>query len=141
MSEPYCFIDTAFVIRQLTRDVEPLSTYASALFAAIEREELTAQTSVTVVLETIYVMTTQYHAGRIELAEGLASLLALDGIELAGKRHVLEALQLWALIRRLSFADAYHLVLTKYSLHKRIATFDKGMDNCLPNVTRIEQFP
>ena len=62
MSEPYCFIDTAFLIRHLTKDVEPLATYAGSLFAAIEREELTVQTSVTVVLETIYVMTTQYHA-------------------------------------------------------------------------------
>jgi predicted nucleic acid-binding protein len=139
LSDPYCFIDTAILVRYLTRDVEPLATQSATLISAIEREEITAELSVTVVLETIFAITTQYGADRATLADALLSLLALNGLHLADKRHVIEAVQLWGRVRRLSFPDAFHLVLASHSKHKRIATFDKGMGNVLPGVARIEQ--
>lgn len=114
---------------------------AHDLFHAIQRDELVVETAVTVVAETIHVMTTTYGVGRTSLVEGLGALLALDAILLPGKRQVLEAMQLWARIRRLSFPDAFHLVLARHSTHKRIASFDKGMGNVLSDVTRIEQLP
>ncbi len=85
--------------------------------------------------------TTYYRADRAKLGDDLIALLALDGFRLADKRHVREAIRLWANVRRLSFPDAYHLVLAAGSVHKRMATFGKGMDNVLPGVTRIEQLP
>ena len=141
MSDPYCFIDTAILVRYLTRDVEPLATQAAALVSAIEQEEIAAEISVTVILETIFAMTTQYRADRAMLADSLTSLLALDGLHLPDKRHVIAAVQLWGRVRRLSFPDAFHLVLASHSVHKRIASFDKGMSYVLPSVTRIEQLP
>ena len=141
MSDPYCFIDTAIIVRYLTRDVEPLALQAEALISAIERGEIVAELSVTVVLETIFAMKTQYGADRSSLADALMSLLALKGLRLTDKRQVIEAVGLWGKVRRLSFPDALHLVLANHSAHKRIATFDKGMSNVLPGVTRIEQLP
>ena len=121
MIEPYCFVDTAFFIRYLSRDIEPLATTAASFFAAIERGELTAQTSDTVVLETTFVMTKQYRVDRMSLAQELISLLSLDGLLLPRKLLVLEALSLWSTRRRLSYADSLHLVIAKHSGHKRIA--------------------
>ena len=141
MSDPYCFIDTAILVRYLTRDVEPLASHAKALISAIEREEIVAELSVTVVLETIFAMTTQYGADRNLLTNSLISLLALEGLRLSDKRQVIEAVGLWGRVRRLSFPDAFHLVLASHSTHRRIASFDKGMDNALPGVSRIEQLP
>lgn len=139
MSEPFCFIDTAILVRYLTRDVEPLALQAAALISAIEHDEVAAEISVTVILETIFAMTTQYAADRATLADILVTLLVLEGLRLPDKRHVIEAVQLWGRVRRLSFPDAYHLVLTSHSEHKRIATFDKRMGNVLPGVTWIEE--
>jgi predicted nucleic acid-binding protein len=139
LSDPYCFIDTAILVRYLIRDVEPLASQAAALISAIEREEIAAELSVTVILETIFAMTTQYGADRETLADALVSLIALDGLHLRDKRQVIEAIQLWGRVRRLSFPDAFHLVLASHSKHRRIATFDKGMGNVLPGVTRIEK--
>ena len=141
MSESYCFIDTAFVVRHLTHDVEPLASIATSLFSAVERGDLIVEMSETVVLETTYALTTKYGIDRIHVAPGLAGLIELDGILLPHKQPILEALSLWVERRRLSFADAYHLVLASRSSHRRIASFDKGMDRCLPSVTRIEEFP
>jgi predicted nucleic-acid-binding protein len=109
------------------------------LITAIEREEIAAELNVTVILETIFAMTTQYGADRETLADALVSLIALDGLHLRDKRQVIEAIQLWGRVRRLSFPDAFHLVLASHSKHRRIATFDKGMGNVLPGVTRIEK--
>ena len=141
MSDPFCFIDTAILVRYLTRDVEPLASQAEALISAIERGEIVAELSVTVVLETIFAMTTQYGVDRTSLADALISLLALEGLRLSDKRQVIEAVGLWARVRRLSFPDAFHLLLASHSAHKRIASFDRGMSNALPGVTRIEQLP
>lgn len=141
MRDPFCFIDTAILVRYLTRDVEPLASQAGSLVAAVEREEISVQLSVTVILETVYAMTTHYGADRASLADGLSSLLALKGMLIPDKAAAIEALHLWANIKRLSFPDAYHLVLASHTDHKQIASFDKGVDNCLPGVTRIEQFP
>ncbi len=141
MSDPYCFIDTAILVRYLTRDIEPLASQAAALISAIEHEEIAADISVTVILETIFVMTTQYGADRATLADALISLLALDGFHVPDKQKVIEAVRLWERVRRLSFPDAFHLVLASHSVHKRIASFDRGMSNVLPGVTRIEELP
>ena len=141
MSEPSCFVDPAFVVRHLTHDVEPLASIATSLFSAVERGDLTVQMSETVVLETIYALTTQYGIDRLKVAPSLSGLIELDGIVLPSKRYILEALRLWIERRRLSFADAYHLVLASHSSHRRIASFDQCMDRCLPGVTRIEEFP
>jgi predicted nucleic-acid-binding protein len=141
LSEVYCYIDTAILIRYLTRDIEPLASQAAELISAVERDEIAAELGVTVILETIFAMTTHYGADREMLAEALTSLLALDGLRVVSKERVIEAIQLWAKVRRLSFPDAVHLVETRHSAHKRIATFDKGMGNVLADVTRIEQLP
>ena len=141
MSETYCFIDTAILVRHLTRDVEPLASQAAAFFSAIERDEISAELGITVILETIFVMTTKYGANREMLAEGLISILALEGLRIPDKPQVIEAIRLWAKVRRLSFPDAVHLTMTRHSTHKRIATFDRGMGNVLAEVVRIEQLP
>jgi predicted nucleic acid-binding protein len=136
-----CFLDTNIFVRYLAGDHEQQTPIATRIIEAIEEGRLMADTSDTVIFETIFTMTSWYKAERSDLANGLAAILSLNGIRLPTKRHVLDALELWVSFRRLSFADAYHLVLTSNTGHKTIASFDKGMDRCLPGVTRIEEFP
>ena len=139
--ESSLFLDTNIFVRDLAGDHAEHTPIAIRIIDAIEKGRLAADTSDTVIFETIFAMTSWYKAERAELAQGLAVLLSLDGIRLATKRHALDALELWTTFRRLSFADAYHLVLTSATPHKRIASFDQGMGNVLPGVTRIEELP
>lgn len=135
------FLDTNAFVRYLAGDHDQHTPIATRVFEAIEAGHLAADTSDTVIFETIFTMTFWYKANRSDLADGLAAILTLEGIRLSSKRQVLDALELWVSHRRLSFADAYHLVLTSDTAHKRIFSFDQGMDRCLTGVTRVDEFP
>lgn len=136
-----CFLDTNILVRYLAADHPVHTPIARRFIESIASGGLTVNTSDTVIFETVFAMTSIYKADRADLVDTLGTLLSLDGVRLSSKRDVLSALELWGSFRRLSYADAYHLVLTANSAHKRIATFDKGMGNVLPGVTRIEQLP
>ena len=141
MTESNFFLDTNVIIRFLANDHPELSQKARTIIAAIETGSAAADISDTVIFECIYVMAKQYKMPRNYMIDVLGSLLSLETVHAPTKSALLEALGVWGRIQRLSFADALYLVWAQRSLHKRIATFDKGMDNCLPNVTRVEQFP
>jgi predicted nucleic-acid-binding protein len=135
------FLDTNVIIRFLADDHPELSPKARAILTALETGSASADISDTVIFECIYVMTKQYKMTRDYMVDVLVSLLSLESVRTSSKSTLLEALGVWSQVQRLSFADALHLVWARRSVHKRIATFDKGMDNCLPGVTRVEQFP
>ena len=139
--ESFCFLDTNFLVRYLAGDHEQHTPIATRLIESIEAGRLTVDTADTVIFETIFTMTSWYKAERADLADSLGILLSLDGVRLPTKRQVLDALDLWVRFKRLSYADAYHLVLTSSTNHRRIASFDQGLDRCLPGISRIEQLP
>jgi predicted nucleic acid-binding protein len=139
--EPSCFLDTNVFIRFLAADHDVHTPIAKRCIEAIERGHLAVETSETVIFETIFTMTSRYGADRNSLASTLRDILSLEGVRLPYKREVLKAMELWTQFRRLSFADAYHLTLTAESDHKRIFSFDKGIDRALPGVERIEELP
>ena len=139
--EPYCFLDTNVFVRYLAGDHEEHTAIAQTMIQAIEAGHTIVESSDTAIFETLFTMSSRYKADRVELAASLAALLSLDGIRLPTKRRLLEALDLWTSFRRLSFADAYHLILTAHTPRRTIASFDQGLDRCLPDVSRVEQLP
>ena len=141
MSEPAYFLDTNIIIRFLANDAPESVDKARSFLAGLEAGHTGAELSELVVYECTHVLTKHYSKTREYVATTLSTILALPSIRLTNKAAVIEALQVWSRIQRLSFADAYHLVLASHSTHRTIASFDKGLDNCLPGVTRIEQFP
>lgn len=141
MTETSFFLDTNVLIRLIADDDEHYSELARRLIIALEQGSIAADISDTVIFECVYVMNKQYGMTRSFVIEALASILGLESVRTSSKAALLSALELWGRIGRISFADAYHLVLTAGSAHERIATFDKGMGNVLSGVTRIEQLP
>ena len=131
------FVDTNVLLRHLLQDHEDHSPRASKLISDIANGKLTAYISETVVFETIFTSLSFYKISRAVIAETLSELLLLNGFQLERRQELLEAMRLWALERSLSFADCYHLVLTKSLGLTEIYTFDKKMDR-YPGVTRIE---
>jgi predicted nucleic acid-binding protein len=141
LTEPYCFVDTAILVRHITGDIEPLAARARSLFQAIESGQITAEATESVLLETVHVLENSYGADRDVIVESVSAILGLTGFLVPRKSRLLEALELWRQVHRISFPDAYHLIVANNSAHKRIASFDKALDRALPGVTRIEQLP
>lgn len=138
---PDFFIDTNVFVRHALNDHSEHSPLARALISSIDSGEVIAETSATVVFETVHVLHKVYGIERANVADTLRELVAMPGLHIPNRSQIQAAFNLWLDFGRLSFADAYHLVLTSNSSHKRIASFDQGLDRCLPGVTRVEEFP
>ena len=138
---PEFFIDTNVFVRHTLNDHLEHSPLARALIASIDSGEVSAETSATVIFETVHVLHKVYGIERAKVTDTMRELVAMPGLHVPNRPQIQKAFNLWLDVGRISFADAYHLVLTSHSSHRRIASFDKGMDRCLPGVIRIEQFP
>ena len=141
MTSPVAFVDTNFFARFLLDDHDVQSPLTREAMQAIESGRSIAETSATVIFELVYVLNKIYGLERVAVCDLLADLLSLSGLVLPQKPLILKALGLWRDISAISFADAFHLVIAASSSHQRIATFDRAMNNRIPGLMRIEQFP
>lgn len=141
MIEPKCFLDTNIFVRFAMNDHVEHSPIARDLIAAIESGQTVAETAATVIFEAVYVLNKSYRIDRARVFDTMMELVSMPGLRIANKAAVQRALNLWRQTGRISYADAYHLVLTSETSHNRIASFDRGMSNVLPEVTRIEKLP
>lgn len=113
------------------------SEAANGFFQCIGNGDFTVRMLDTVVFESAYTLESFYEMPRAEIAESLGVIVAEPGIDLPGKELYPEVFSLWVSTRRLSFADAYHLVATKYLGLDRIISFDRGLRG-VEGVTRVE---
>ncbi len=141
MIEPECFLDTNIFVRFAMNDHAEHSPLARDLIASIESGQTVGETAATVIFEAIYVLNKSYRIDRARVLDTMMELVSMPGLLIANKAAVQRALNLWRQTGRISYADAYHLVLTAETSHKRVVSFDRGMSNALPGVTRIEQLP
>jgi predicted nucleic acid-binding protein len=141
VNEPECFLDTNIFVRFAINDHAEHSPLARDLIASIESGQTVAETAATVIFEAIYVLNRSYGIDRARVFDTMMELISMPGLRIANKTTIQRALILWRQIGRISYADAYHLMLTSETSHKRIASFDRGMSNALPDVTRIDRLP
>lgn len=141
MSDPELFIDTTVFVRFAMNDHAEHSPLARELILSIEKGEVIAETAATVIFEAVYVLNKTYGVDRTRVFDTIMELVSIPGIIISNKGAVQRALNLWNQVGRISYADALHLVLTSLTPHKLIASFDQGMGNVLPGVTRIEKLP
>ena len=141
MTEAQALIDANVILRFLLGDNAHQSPIAHRTFQAIERGDVRAETTATVILEAIHVMTSVYKMDRTHVADRMSRFLTIDNLAIEHRAALVEALDLWLTYKRLSFPDSFHLVLTNKTKHKTIVSFDRGLDRCLPGVMRVEQFP
>jgi predicted nucleic acid-binding protein len=139
--EPECFLDANIFVRFAMNDHAEHSPLARELIASIDSGQTVAETAATVIFEAVYVLNKTYRVDRARVIDTMMGLVSMPGLRIPNKAAVQRALNLWSQTGRISYADAFHLMLTSETSHKRIATFDKGMGNVLPGVTRIEQLP
>ena len=130
-------VDTNVILRHLLDDIPDHSQRANVLFAGIMTGDRRVYIPTTVFLESSYVLTESKGVPVADAAHGLATILGYAGLETDHPEAMKAALQLWATQGPLSFADCFHLALTKQLGMMRIVTFDQKMDR-YPGVKRIE---
>jgi predicted nucleic-acid-binding protein len=139
--EPQALLDANVILRFLLGDNEAQSPIAHRTFQAIERGDVGAEITATVILEAMHVMASVYKMERNVVADRISRLLEIDNLAVEHRTALIEAIDLWLSYKRLSYPDAFHLVLTSKTKHKTIVSFDRGLDRCLAGVTRVEEFP
>ena len=95
------------------QDVPEHTEPAIQFFNAIESGDFTVRLLDTVVFESVYTLGSVYAMPRSEVARVMSRILAETGIILPGKEKYAEVFELWVNTKRLSFADAYHLIATR----------------------------
>ena len=131
------FIDTNIFVYHLTANHPDHSPRCSALMERIEAGEIEALTAVTAVDETLRVLVKVFGYERSDAAQAMRIILSQPEIGLYHREAVLDAIEFWSENGPLSFADCYHLALTRALGMTAIYTFDRKMDH-YPGVERIE---
>lgn len=137
MSDEMSFIDTNVLVYHLMQSDEDQSPRSSRLFSALRLGQVSAYLSSTVIFECIYVCQTTFDVPNAPLAEALIEILSFRGLGCDHLEALTDALALWRVQGPLSFADCYHLALTRGLGMTHIYSFDRKM-NRYPGVTRVE---
>jgi predicted nucleic acid-binding protein len=77
---PFPFLDTNIFVRHIRQDHPDHSPRATALFDRILRGEGEANTSDTVIFETVYTLQSVYRVSRPVILDAVLALLDLPGI-------------------------------------------------------------
>jgi predicted nucleic-acid-binding protein len=127
-------LDTNLLIRLVAGDDEAQRASARAIVAAGDALMLP-----TVLMEAEWVLRSRYRLTRAEIAAGLTTLCAQEGVAVASADAVAHALSTYG--ERGDFADLLHLALAREQGAEAFATFDRnlaGLDAGGPSVEIIQ---
>ena len=133
------FLDTNVVIRYLTQDDPDQSKRAKAILDQVQAGKLQVTTSETVLGELVFVLSSKrlYQLPREEIRMYLSAIIGMKGLRLANKRMYLRALELYATLPRLDFADALSVAEMERRKLTTIISFDENFDG-IEGITRRE---
>ena len=131
------FIDTNILVYHLIQNHESFSPRSTALLDDLAAGRTTATCASTVIVETVYVLEKGFLVPRSDAHSALKSIVNIAAIEFDFREALLAALDFWNSQGPLSFADCYHLALTREQGLEAIYIFDKKMGR-YPGVERIE---
>ncbi len=121
------FIDTNYFLRLLLNDVPEQTKTVRDFIEGASKNKSKLFTSVLVLFEVNWVLTSQYQQTKVQVIEAIDNILEIKIISLA-KRHVLEkALKIYK-EKKLSLEDCYHLAYAIEQDAKEFKTFDKKLE-------------
>jgi predicted nucleic acid-binding protein len=134
----YPFLNTDVIIRLVTGDDPAKQVAAQALFERIEQGQETVQTTVTVIADAVYVLSSPrlYHLPRAVISGALGRLASLPYLRVRQRRTVLRALQLYA-GTNLDFGDVFILASMEQARSTALYSYDQGFDR-ISSITRRE---
>jgi uncharacterized protein len=130
------FLDTNVFLRHLRGDHSDFSPRATALLRRIEKGEQKVRTTDTVIFETVFTLERVYKQPKEAIRDAFLPLIELTGIVLPGKRRFRRVFSYY-IEKNISFADAYHAVLSESLGLTQIVSFDRDF-NRIASVSRVE---
>jgi len=136
---PVRFLDTNILVRHIAGDDVVQSPQSTALMERIAVRQFQGLVSMTVLFETVHVLSSIYQLDRISISEALLAVVGTPGVVLleCEEAHFENTVSLFMSIPRLSFADCYHAVLALAYCSGEFFTFDKEFRR-VPGITRLE---
>jgi predicted nucleic-acid-binding protein len=125
------FLDTNILIRHFVQDHDNHSPRSSSLISEIYSGNQVVHICETVVFETVFTLGSRYKVPRDEISTVMTAFISASSVRCPRKPELIAALALWVDERSLSFADCYHLVLTRALNLTEIYSFDKKMNRYL----------
>jgi len=129
-------IDANVILRFLLNDDLALSQQAIAIFAAIERGEMTAFLDPVILAEVVWVLNSFYKLPPAQIAAELLILVKSDQIILSDRDMYISALELYA-GGRLHFGDACACAVAKRQCDGKLLSFDRKLDR-IAGICRTE---
>jgi predicted nucleic acid-binding protein len=129
------WVDANVILRHLTKDPPEQAADALALFRAAEEGRVALRVDAITIAECVWVLTSFYGHGRVEVADALAAFVSASGIVADDVEVLAVALQLFA-AHNVDFADAF---LAARMAQRRVPTvysFDRDSDR-LPGTIRL----
>jgi len=123
------FVDANVLVRHLTGDPPDMAA-ASTEYLRAETELLLTDI---VAAETVYVLESFYEAPRVQVAEALRSLVALDSVICVDPSLLLRAVEVY----ETHFTEAYLVACAESTGVQRVASFDRSLDR-VETIERIE---
>lgn len=130
------YLDANVILRFLTNDHADQSKRATDLFASVEAGKIRLIVLEVVLAEVVWTLESFYGKSRSQIASQLTALLSHDGIIMANKPIVLEALLMYD-SKKFSFADALQAAYARVKGPAEIYSFDQGLDR-VKGVRRVE---
>lgn len=128
------FIDTNFFLRFFLKDIENQYLEAKKIFKAGARREEELTTSLVVIFEIFWVLSSTYNYKREEVSQIMHAVLQMTFINLEERILLWEALELFD-ATNLSLGDCYNMVFARENNIKDFKTFDIKLGKEFENLT------
>jgi predicted nucleic acid-binding protein len=134
----HLFLDTNIILRFLTGDDLKKQAAAAALFARIEKKELTVYAPDSVICDAVFVLVSprHYNKSHEEIRDLLFSLVSLENLKISNRRVLLRALDIFAAYP-IDFSDAFLKATMEADHAQVIYSYDTDFDR-FPDITRKE---
>lgn len=124
------FLDTNYFLRFLLADVSVQHQKAVNVFTQAAEEKIRVGTSLVVILELFWVLSSYYKKSKREVIMIMQSVLALQFIDLPERRNLQKTLLLYKR-SSIEFEDCYNLVYATTKGLTDFKTFDKKLERVL----------
>ena len=131
------FIDSNVFIRHLLDDHPVMSPASRLLLLSVERRELAAWTTPTVISEIVWVLTGGvYRMDRTTVSDAVLPLSQLTGLTIDHRPVFPRAFGLFSTLP-IDFEDAFHAALVESRGEKRLYSYDRDFDR-IDGLERLE---
>jgi predicted nucleic acid-binding protein len=120
-------VDANVLVRFLTEDPPAMAERADAVLQAAEERGVDLLVTPVTLAEVVFVLESVYGWKRRNIVDGLTNLFAADTLAIAERSVIEQALEWYAALPAVHFADVYICAVARQREHGRVISFDHAM--------------